>query len=208
MEGTLKSSSKESVSSSSRCSFKLPSGSWGSEKLRLNRTQSTASSSYSNASTVVFPKWEWNSNKLLDLEQLRAKEPQPDPDADTKGLNFFLESLKYGQQIQKAMPDIPDIYINETVTKRDPKYDPEKKKTPCIKTIDDEDPFSQDYLDAIDFLDTTLKLEDSFSDDEEDETLMEEDLAEDYDKHSVYLFKGDSPSLGQRRSSQESLYFF
>ena len=174
-----------------------------------------SASSYSSTSTIICPKWEWNSSKLLDLEQFRCKyQPDPTPEDEGEDINFFLASLNYGLQIQRGMWALPDEYKSDEPW--DPKFDAPKKTTSQqgsrlgsgsvssgsnTSTVANEAELEEkDYEEIID------------SDDEDDDEDCVEALAaldstlNKYDTVSTYMFEDHSPRSGRRRNSMESMY--
>ena len=175
-----------------------------SDLKRLQRGSSTTSScNYSNTSTIILPKWEWNANKLLNLEQLRIRDPPSNQDEDRK-CNFFEESLKYGQQIQRSMWDIDEVFKDRIQRKLDQLFDPPEKVNKGEDVIN-ADATSQDIQEcqeeAIKLLDYTLENEllDSSDDEvEDDDVTITDDTISNY-----LMLEGFQHS---RRGSIESVY--
>lgn len=100
-------------------------------------------SSYSFASTVSLPSWDWHTNKLLNLKALlRPVDPPALPTdedhhvcqglASEDDVDFHMESIKFGLLLQSSMPDIPRGVMATNGPFR--KFDPAAKEATLTTT--------------------------------------------------------------------------
>lgn len=180
--------------------------------------------SHSDTWSNSIPIWEWSSQKCFDLDRYRPKDDLKSPTDSEAASNssgeYFLQSLKFGAEIQEASNIIPERSGQEQILE----YRRRRRARKLARTkIEKADKERKDFETVLKELDTVLALEErkksSVCVDEKfvqelkrrsEETTVTEDNAaakdEDGDTRSIYMVFETEEIRKSRNYAVNSMY--